>query len=116
MFNRGSFKGASLDKFTGKQHSGAYIKEWYEKEDYRIIESYIENEADSFLKLYQFLVKRLPDIWREFAEEYNLLTSWLINHNTSIYSFSRLFQSNLDLARTTKEKIKRFKNELQFSQ
>lgn len=25
-------------------------------------------------------------------------------------------QSNLDLARTTKEKIKRFKNELQFSQ
>jgi len=75
MFNRGSFKGASLDKFTGKQHSGAYIKEWYEKEDYRIIESYIENEADSFLKLYQFLVKRLPDIWVEFAEEYNLLTS-----------------------------------------
>lgn len=28
MFNRGSFKGATLDKFTGKQHSGAYIKEW----------------------------------------------------------------------------------------
>lgn len=73
MFNRGSFKGSGLDKFTGKQHSGSSIKEWYEKQEYQTIENYIENEADSFLRLYKFIVKRLPDVWLEFAEVNGLL-------------------------------------------
>ena len=69
IFNRGSFKGASLQKFVGKQHSGMKVSEWYAKKDYASIQEYIEDEADRFIKLYQFLVQKLPDIWQEFARD-----------------------------------------------
>ena len=69
MFNRGSIKGATLEKFSGKRYSGSKVKEWYENKDYPAIQSYIEDEADKFLKLYQFLIQRLPDVWLEFAKE-----------------------------------------------
>jgi len=69
MFNKGSFSGATLDKFAGKRYPGSKIKEWYEKEDYLAIQEYIRDEVDKFLRLYQFLVQRLPDVWLEFAKE-----------------------------------------------
>jgi len=68
IFNKGSFKGANLQKFAGKQHSGIEISEWYAKKDYAAIEEYIRDEADKSIHLYQFLKKRLPDIWLEFAK------------------------------------------------
>jgi hypothetical protein len=38
LLNEGSFKGARLDKFTGKERSGAIIPELYAKRDYAAIE------------------------------------------------------------------------------
>ncbi len=68
IFNRGSFTGAALGKFIGKQYSGLKVSEWYAEKDYAAIEGYIEDETEGFIKLYQFLVQRLPDIWLEFAK------------------------------------------------
>jgi DNA polymerase elongation subunit (family B) len=73
MFNKGSFSGANLEKFAGKRHSGSKVREWYERKDYPAIQDYIEDEADRFLKLYQFSVQRLPDVWLEFAKEFNIV-------------------------------------------
>ena len=69
MFNKGSFQGASLEKFAGKQCSGYRVIDWYEKKDYLAIQNYIEDEANKFLKLYQYLIQKLPDIWLDFAKE-----------------------------------------------
>jgi DNA polymerase elongation subunit (family B) len=69
IFNHGRFEGAKLEKFAGKRYSGSKIREWYEKKDYPAIQDYIEDEIDRFLKLYQFSVQRLPDVWLEFAKE-----------------------------------------------
>jgi len=74
IFNRGSFKGANLQKFTGKEHSGIEISEWYAKKDYAAIEEYIKDEADKFIKLYQFSKQRFPDMWLEFAKASKILT------------------------------------------
>jgi len=68
IFNRGSFKDCSLQKFAGKQHSGSKIIEWYDKSEYQEIQSYIEDETEIFLRLYRFLVQRLPNLWDEFAK------------------------------------------------
>jgi len=68
IFNEGSFKGATLEKFTGKQSSGLKVSEWYAQKDYASIQVYIEDEADRFIKFYQFLIQRLPGIWLEFAK------------------------------------------------
>ena len=73
MFNSGSFSGATLEKFAGKQSSGIKVIEWYEKKDYPAIHNYIEDEADRFLKLYQFLVQTLPNVWLEFAKESKII-------------------------------------------
>ena len=68
VFNGGSFKGANLEKFVGKQYSGLKVSEWYAEKDYASVQEYIEDEADRFTKLYQFLIQRLPDVWQEFAK------------------------------------------------
>ncbi len=73
IFNGGSFKGANLEKFVGKQYSGLKVSEWYAKKDYASIQVYIEDEADRFIKLYQFLIQKLPDIWREFARDSGII-------------------------------------------
>ncbi len=73
IFNGGSFTGATLGKFIGKQYSGLKVSEWYAKKDYTSAEEYIEDEADRFIKLYQFLVQRLPDIWQEFAKDSGII-------------------------------------------
>jgi len=72
IFNGGSFKGATLEKFIGKQHSGLKVSEWYKEKDYTSIQEYIEDEADRFINLYQFLIQRLPSIWLEFAKEHKI--------------------------------------------
>ena len=73
MFNKCSFSGATLEKFAGKRYPGSKVIEWYDKKDYLAIQGYIEDEADRFLKLYQFLVQRLPSIWLEFAKETKII-------------------------------------------
>lgn len=73
MFNKGIFSRATLEKFAGKQYPGTKVIEWYEKKDYQAIQDYIEDEADRFLKLYRFLIQRLPGIWIEFAKETKII-------------------------------------------
>jgi len=73
IFNGGSFKGATLEKFIGKQYSGAKVSEWCKEKDYTSIQEYIEDEAHKFINLYQFLIQRLPSIWLEFAKAYKII-------------------------------------------
>lgn len=73
MFNKGSFSGCTLEKYTGKINSGSKVKEWYQNQDYTAIQNYIEDEVSCFLQLYQFLVQRLPDVWIEFARESGII-------------------------------------------
>jgi DNA polymerase elongation subunit (family B) len=73
MFNKGSFTGAKLEKFIGKQHSGIKVSEWYEQKDYASIQKYIEDEAEGFINLYQCLVHKLPNIWFEYAKEKGIM-------------------------------------------
>jgi len=68
IFNEGSFKGTTLERFLGKQYSGLKVSEWYKAGDYTSIQEYIEDETDRFIKFYQFLIQRLPSIWLEFAK------------------------------------------------
>jgi hypothetical protein len=73
IFNRGVFKGANLEKFTGKKYKGAIVSEWYEQKDYASIQKYIEDEAEGFINLYQCLVHKLPNIWFEYAKEKGIM-------------------------------------------
>ncbi len=73
IFNRGSFKGADLGKFIGKQRSELKVSEWCAKKDYNSVQEYIEDEADRFIRFYQFLVQRLPGIWLEFAKDSKII-------------------------------------------
>ena len=68
LCNGGVFANCSLNKFSGKQGTGSKIAEWYISGDYSSIESYIQNEAVCFLKLYSFLVQRMPTVWREYGK------------------------------------------------
>ena len=67
LFNQGQFKGASLQNYSSKKQSGAAIKDLYTNKDYDAIDSYIRDETDGFLKLYQFIAKTLPPIWQEYS-------------------------------------------------
>ncbi len=73
IFNRGEFKGADLGKFIGKRFSGLKVSEWYAQKDYASIQEYIEDETNRFIKLYQFLVQRLPSLWLEFAKDSGII-------------------------------------------
>ncbi len=72
MCNNGSFSGCSLEKFCGKKYSGSNVIKWYDCKDYSAIQTYIEDEADKFLKLYQYLIQKLPGVWLEYAKANNL--------------------------------------------
>ncbi len=50
-----NFKGCSLDKFTGKEHSGAIIPAWYKDREYKKILDYIKKETQEFLFFYRKL-------------------------------------------------------------
>jgi hypothetical protein len=60
ILNKGSFKGASLEKFIRKEDTGAKIPDWYAKRDYAMIEKYIHDEAEKFIAFYQKLKEKMP--------------------------------------------------------
>lgn len=59
MMNQGSFKGYQFP--LGKKQ-GHMVRQWYEKKEYEKIERYIRREARNFIKKYQILKKRIPEI------------------------------------------------------
>ena len=73
LCNKGSFKDCKLEKFAGKKHSGDKIIELYDNKAYDTIQSYVEDEAFCFLRWYQSLVQRLPDLWLEFARDAGII-------------------------------------------
>ena len=68
MMNKGEFRGASLDKFTGKKHNGSPIPIWYKEKQYDKIEEYIRKETLEFSKLYEWLHKEMPLLRPKFTE------------------------------------------------
>jgi hypothetical protein len=66
LCNGGEFKGCSLHNLAGKQDTGASIAEWYQQKDYATIEKYIKDEAQSFTKLYSFLINKMPTVFKDF--------------------------------------------------
>jgi len=69
LMNQGMFKGASLDKLTGKPMNGSMIPEWYAKKEYDKIVEYIEVEAREFLKLAEWLWGKIPLLFEDFKKE-----------------------------------------------
>jgi hypothetical protein len=67
IFNGGSFKGATPERLIGKRGSGLKVAEWCAKKEYSLAQEYIEEEAGSFIRFYQFVVRRLPELWLDFA-------------------------------------------------
>ena len=66
MMNSGEFKGSGLDKITGKKQSGTNIPYWYSEQQYDLIEEYIMDETQEFIKWYRWLLNRLPDLRTEW--------------------------------------------------
>jgi len=60
ILNKGEFKGASLEKFCGKEQSGKMVSHWYAMKDYASIENYIIKESEAFLRFYQKLKNEMP--------------------------------------------------------
>jgi len=57
LLNDGRFAGARLDTFSSKKSDAGRINTWYEKKEFRQIEHTLQDEAESFLKLFQYLSK-----------------------------------------------------------
>jgi len=62
MLNRGSFRGASLDKFSKKEVSGEHIAHWYENKEYKTIENYIQQETEAFIEIYMKIKENIDKI------------------------------------------------------
>ncbi|MEA3558637.1 MAG: hypothetical protein U9R75_05220 [Candidatus Thermoplasmatota archaeon] len=62
MMNKGSFKGASLDRFVDLSFSGDQIPKLYYSREYSRIEECIREEAEGFQKLYRHLKDRAPSL------------------------------------------------------
>ncbi|MHA1221692.1 MAG: ribonuclease H-like domain-containing protein [Candidatus Heimdallarchaeaceae archaeon] len=65
IMNKGSFKGARLDTFTQKEGRGTDVLTMYEKRDFTKILHYIKQEAQEFLKFYQWLLTTLPNHYKD---------------------------------------------------
>lgn len=65
LMNRGEFKGASLDRLTSKPQDGSNVPGWYAKQEYGKIERYVRAEADEFIRWYQWLLAKLPELRKE---------------------------------------------------
>lgn len=57
LLNDGEFKGARLDCFSAKKCDGSPMKEWYANKQYDVIDQYIQEETEAFLKLLQHLIE-----------------------------------------------------------
>ena len=62
LMNKGEFKGSGLDKLTGKSHSGMPIIHWYQTQNYSEIENYVKNETKEFVKWYEWLHQKMPEL------------------------------------------------------
>ncbi len=69
IMNGGMFKGAALDKITGKPRNGSIIPEWYNSREYGKIIDYIETETREYLKFANWLYRKLPETLKEFKVE-----------------------------------------------
>lgn len=68
LMNRGQFKGAGLDKITGKPHDGRIIPTWYDEKKFAKIVEYIQLETSEFLKLASWLYKEMPELLVRFKQ------------------------------------------------
>ena len=68
LMNRGEFKDSGLDKITGKPQSGRMIPNWYHSGDYDSIEQYVRTELVEFVKWYEWLLRRMPELREEWNE------------------------------------------------
>ena len=57
LLNDGRFAGARLDMFSSKKSDAGRINKWYEKKEFKPIEHTLRDEAETFLKLFQYLSK-----------------------------------------------------------
>jgi len=57
LLNDGRFAGARLDTFSSKKSDAGRINKWYEKKEFKPIEHTVQDDAEAFLKLYQYLSK-----------------------------------------------------------
>lgn len=69
VLNKGQFRGSGMHNFTEKKMDGSKIKGWYEKGEYKEIESYVKNEAEGFIKFYSDLCKKLPELFPKKEHE-----------------------------------------------
>lgn len=69
MMNAGSFKGSGLNKISGKKGSGLEVLEFYSIKAYDKIEAYIIQEAREYIKLYAWLLNRMPELLQEFWKD-----------------------------------------------
>jgi len=63
--NNFEFKNSGLDKFTGKETSGAMVPVWYADKDYQKIIDYVEKETKEFVNFYLKLKKAMPEFRKE---------------------------------------------------
>ncbi|MCD6274501.1 MAG: hypothetical protein J7J15_00530 [Candidatus Aenigmarchaeota archaeon] len=64
-----NFKGCGLDKFTGKEHSGAIVPVWYNDGEYNKILDYIQKETQEFLFFYRKLRYHLSGLKDKFLKQ-----------------------------------------------
>jgi len=57
LLNDGRFAGARIDSFSSKKSDAGRINKWYEKKEFKPIEHALRDEAETFLKLFQYLSK-----------------------------------------------------------
>lgn len=62
VMNKGSFKGASLDRFADLSFTGDMIPKMFYSQEFNRIEECIKEEAREFQKLYRHLKERAPSL------------------------------------------------------
>jgi hypothetical protein len=62
IMNKGSFKGASLDRFMDLNYQGEDIPKMFYNKEYDRIETCISEEARAFQKLYRHLKEKSPSL------------------------------------------------------
>lgn len=70
LMNGGAFKGASLERFSGKPTSGHHVIEALKTKDWPSVERYIEAETTAFFELLQQLHEVMPQLWREHLQPF----------------------------------------------
>jgi hypothetical protein len=60
MINGGNFR--NYGKIMGKTELGSNVPIWYQKEEYDKIVSYVEMEAEAFVRTYSILKRNLPEL------------------------------------------------------